>query len=64
MPFYKHLKKPHGRDVSRVIQCYKCGTIINFGDVYYSKTTKRVFSQNMTKHMCEPCYENQFIVVN
>ena len=48
---------------SQTISCYKCGTVIELGAVFYSKATKRRVAKNSVKHICEKCYEKQFITV-
>ena len=61
--YVKHQKINHGRDVHRIIECSKCGTVIKFGDVYYSKLTRRRTFKNSVTHLCEQCYEKQYITV-
>ena len=47
---------------SQTISCYKCGTVIELGEFFYSRVTKRC-GKNSVKHLCEKCYEKQFITV-
>ena len=66
MPFVKHEKgrKDNGStSASQTVSCYKCGTVIELGAVFYSKATKRRVAKNSGKHICEKCYEKQFITV-
>jgi mannitol-1-phosphate/altronate dehydrogenase len=60
MPYYKHQRKVDGNFGRKEMKCFNCGTVIEFGEFYYSKITKR-FKNNAVKHLCEKCYEKQFI---
>ena len=64
MSFRKHQRKVDGRfGQKKEIKCYKCGAVIKLGDVYYSKLTKRRTFKNSVSHLCENCYERQYITV-
>ena len=63
MGYFKYTRNKHGKLGSlKKIRCFKCGTEIKLGDVYYSKITKR-HGENFIRHFCEDCYEKQFVTV-
>ena len=61
MGYVKHQRTVNGRYGRKPINCYKCGVVIELGDFFYSRVTKRRTAKNSVKHFCEKCYEKQFI---
>ena len=62
MGYFKYTRNKHGKlGLLKKMPCFKCGTVIELGAVFYSKATKRRVAKNSIKHLCEFCYEKQYI---
>jgi len=62
MVFRKRQRKIDGRYGRKEMKCFECGAVIELGDVFYNKITKR-HGEIFIRHYCEDCYEKQFVTV-
>ncbi len=63
MVFRKHQRKIMGRFGRKEMKCSECGTVIEYGDVYYTRTTKKKYAKNFSRIICENCYEKSYITI-
>jgi len=60
MGYVKYQRKIDGRFGRKIMRCSDWGVVIELGEFFYSRVTKRR-TKNSVKHLCEFCYEKQYI---